>query len=171
MVILTDCFVHFNVRCFPELTVLASWAGLSWALRRPEVSEVSSADPDRPGLPRLPANTLQCMSTMSSAVNWWTKFKWCLVFYLSFQYSCLFFSRYNLRVINCQLSDRSSPLLSNLVPSQSCKCSWVSSEPWEQSLQPMLFTWECLKLPLTPAIALALYLIHTLTLDRDILLI
>ena len=68
-------------------------------------------------------------------------------------------------------SDRSSPLLSNLVPSQSCKCSWVSSESCEQSLQPMLFTWECLKLPLTPAVALALYLIHTLTLGRDILLI
>ena len=62
-------------------------------------------------------------------------------------------------------SDRSSPLLSNLVPSQSCKCSWVSSESCEQSLQPMLFTWECLKLPLTPAIALALYLIYTLTLS------
>ena len=58
-------------------------------------------------------------------------------------------------------SDRSSPLLSNLVPSQSSKCSWVSSESEEQSLHPMLFTWECLKFPLTPAIALALYLIQT----------
>ena len=34
----------------------------------------------------------------------------------------------------------SAPLLSNLVPSQNCKCSWVSSESWEQSLQLMLFT-------------------------------
>ena len=32
------------------------------------------------------------------------------------------------------LSDTSSPLLSKLVPPQSCKCSWVSSEPWAQNL-------------------------------------
>ena len=32
------------------------------------------------------------------------------------------------------LSDRSKPLRSNPVPPQSCKCSWVSSEPWAQNL-------------------------------------
>ena len=56
------------------------------------------------------------------------------------------------------LSDRSSPLLSKLVPPQSCKCSWVSSEPWAQSLQPMNGSfWSCFGTPVDSKIYFRIY--------------
>ena len=47
---------------------------------------------------------------------------------------------------------------------------WIQPSPFKLSPLTKLSK-QCLKLPLTQAIALALYLIHTLTLGRDILLI
>ena len=55
----------------------------------------------------------------------------------------------------------SSPLLSNSVPQKISRCSWFSSTPRLQCWQDKS-SQECLKFPLTPAIALALYLIHSL---------
>ena len=60
----------------------------------------------------------------------------------------------------------SRPLLSYSVPPQISRCSWFSGEPVLQNLQ-LKSPCDCLKLALTPAIALALYLIQILVCGSD----